>query len=105
MILRAWPTIAKEPGYDIRIVAGAKAHGQQTRDIDLLVFAQLSDGPRYHCTMPFGPARSLPDAVRVSSLCLVIEVKDHAPEDVRFPGTTVEFSIAADIKAAGGSGS
>lgn len=93
LIVRSWPAMRDDPTHDVRIVAGAKCHGQRVRDVDILVLASFGPGLEFTPFLPFtlGGGRLLqPKAVTVESLCLVIEVKDHPPDAVRFVGTAVE---------------
>lgn len=93
LIVQRWPGVADDPAHDIRIVAGAKCHGQSPRDIDIILLASLGPGLRYDTFLPFtarsGRRRST-GPVEVASLCVAIEVKDHPPERVRFAGTHVQ---------------
>lgn len=93
MIVRTWPCVEHDEAHDVRIIAGAKCHGQDTRDIDLLLLARLGPGIVYCPFLPFqgwdGRVHT-PKTVRVRSLCCVIELKDHDPNGVRFIGTTAE---------------
>lgn len=80
----AWADIATNPQHQMTIVAAAKCYGQPVCDIDMLVF--------YHTNTPY-PLPAQPGdyrTVHVASLCLVIEVKEHLPEQVRFVGTQTE---------------
>lgn len=93
LMVKAWPSVAHSPTHDVRLVAGAKCHGQQKRDIDVLLLASFDAGLEYRPFLSFQGADGQyhkPDSVQVRSLCVVIEVKDHRPEDVRFVGTAVE---------------
>jgi len=92
MIVAAWPAAMTNTAHDIRLIAGAKCHGQRTRDVDVLLLASLAPGVKYAPFLPFsitGGAEQIPHTVAVRSLCAVIEVKDSRPEDVEFSGTTV----------------
>lgn len=93
LIAAAWPLVAEQPTHDVRIVAGAKCHGQTVRDIDLLLLASFGPGVEFQPFFPFttrSGASKLPDKIVVRSLCVVFEVKDHPPEAVRFIGTSVQ---------------
>lgn len=93
LLLRQWPQVADAPGHDVRIVAGAKCHGQRRRDIDVLLLATFN--PRL-AFAPYMKTRTGPDrwqlvpTIEVGGLCLAIEVKDHDADGVRFVGTAVE---------------
>ena len=96
-IARLWTAAVDDPQHDIRIVAGAKCHGQDPRDIDLLLLATLGPGLTYNTFFPFTKrAGSLQTSgkVEVQSLCLAIEVKEHPPEGVRFVGTSAHVRYA-----------
>lgn len=94
LILESWPWAEADPQTEIYIIAGVKCHGQPVRDLDLVVLGQFSAQASYTPFLPFFDARSntpkKPDAVHVQSFCLVIEVKDSGPENVRFVGAQVE---------------
>ncbi len=93
LILQEWPGIIDDPTHQVHIIANAKCHGQQPRDIDVLLLAKFGPGFRYRPFLSFTAADGQthrPEYVYVDSLCLAIEVKDHQPKDVRFIGTAVE---------------
>lgn len=92
-IVKAWPTVAHDPIHDVRIIAGAKCHGQKRRDVDILLLASFGTGCTYSPFLAFQKNDGQlcePDTVHVDSLCVAIEVKDHSEQVVRFVGTTVE---------------
>jgi DNA polymerase III delta prime subunit len=92
-IIKVWPTVVDDPVHDVRIIAGAKCHGQKRRDIDILLLASFGAGFTYRTFLAFqGYDEQIyePDQVQVDSLCVAIEVKDHSDQQVRFVGTTVE---------------
>jgi len=74
----------------VNIVVGAKCYGQRRQDIDLLVLASFAPP----IPIPRGSSRS--DSFRrehvLSTLALVLEVKDHRPSDVRFVGNHVQVT-------------
>jgi len=93
-ILRAWPWAESDPAAAIFLIPNVQCHGETPRDLDLVILASL---PTERAT--FAPTVQLkllddrvvePDLVHVRSLCIVIEVKDNAPQDVRFSGPKVE---------------
>ncbi len=92
MIVRAWPGTVDNQAHDVKIVVGAKCHGQDVRDIDILLLASFGPGLEYTPFLSFdvNGRRYTPRSVGVRSLCLVVEVKDHSPESVRFSGTSAE---------------
>lgn len=82
LIKVAWPDVETDPHCNIHIVPGAKTHKQQRQDIDLLVLVNFSHAP--------APVRTSPERTYVRSLLLVIEIKEHPPERIRFEGNKVE---------------
>jgi AAA domain len=92
LLLRRWPEVATAPEHDVCILTGAQCHGQDVRDLDIVLLASFGDGLYFK---PYLPIRRAMDqsatvaSIQVRSLCLVIEVKDHPVEDIRFQGTTV----------------
>ena len=99
-IRRAWPWIDEETAAEVYLIPNVQCHGESVRDIDLVLLASISaDRARFQ---PAVPARLLAGNevhaphILVRSLCLVIEVKDHDAENVRFNGTKVEVRYASD---------
>src|SRR5438034_11307688 len=93
LLMQAWGGVIDDPAHQVWIIANAKCHGQQTRDVDILLLAKFGPGLRYAPFLTFTTIDGQihrPDYVYVLSLCLAIEVKDHKPEDTHFVGTTVE---------------
>ncbi|NTU58877.1 MAG: AAA family ATPase [Chlorobiaceae bacterium] len=97
---RAWPWLVDDDESYLWIVPGVQCHGQLPRDIDIVVFGYFSHSKDYS----FRPAGLLtlsngvkvePSLVRVDSLCLTIEVKDHGQGHVRFLGTKVEVQYSS----------
>lgn len=103
LLIRAWPRIGESQEDSVYIVVAAKCHGQQVRDIDLLLLASFGADFKYS---PFlsvtdrngQPTR--PPLIDVQSLCAVIEVKDHSAQGVRFIGSSVEVAYGYDWKNA-----
>jgi hypothetical protein len=92
-IARLWPAAVNNPVHDVRIIAGAKCHGQYPRDIDLFLLANLGPGLTYDTFLPFARGDNqlqTSGMIEVRSLCVAIEVKDHPPEAVQFVGTHVQ---------------
>ncbi len=99
----AWPWIKDSEASSITLIPNVQCYGQQTRDIDLVVLADIA-----YQDLPFAVfrpgAKSLfsagvpPTATKIAvrSLCLVIEVKDHPPGGVRFDGGRVSVFYAKD---------
>jgi hypothetical protein len=72
--------------------------------LDIVVLARLSELARYSPFLPFFDSwdNSLkkPNTIEVRTLCLIIEVKDSGPENVRFVGTHLEIRYGAEWKSA-----
>lgn len=96
IIVAHWPWAETDPRAEIEIVAGVKCHNQvRARDLDIVLLASIpEDRGAFHPFLEFtiGSSQHLPATVRVDSLCLVIEVKDHDPSGVRFEGTHAKVS-------------
>lgn len=92
LIQQVWLSIADASEHDIRIVAGAKCHGQKIKDIDLLLMASFGKGILYSPFLSFNKYEQVqrPDSVVVQSLFVSIELKGHSPNNVRFLGTNVD---------------
>ncbi|NJL06494.1 MAG: DEAD/DEAH box helicase family protein [Chloroflexaceae bacterium] len=88
LILQHWPHADTAPASacEIAIIAGAKCYGQRVVDIDLVLLINNADWRSYTTPAPSGTPG---DSVYVHSLCLVIEIKQHQPEQVRFEGNRV----------------
>jgi hypothetical protein len=93
-IQTAWHWIEDDSNSNIFLIPNVQCHGEKPRDLDLVLLALL---PNEKAT--FNPTGQLffingspSDAgiIRVRSLCLVIEIKDHIPKDIRFSGTKLE---------------
>ena len=102
MVADALPQVRADPQHQV-VVANAKCQGQRTRDIDMLLLARFAPGVSVRCPLLFiglvgraGP----PSRIEVRNLALVIEVKDHRPQDVPFVGTRVEVYYADGWKDA-----
>jgi len=102
MILDAWPWAETAPGVDITIIPNAQCYGQTVQDIDVLLLADITDDrATFSCFKPIGREAldsDEPVAVQVRTLCLVIEVKDHAPGRVRFTGNTVKVQYRDSVE-------
>ncbi len=88
VIQQHWPHAAEAPPEKstIVIIAGAKCYGQRVVDIDLVVLINNYDWRHY----PTPAIDSIPDkTVYVHSLCLVVEIKQHQPDQVIFEGNRV----------------
>lgn len=78
----------------VSIVVGAKCYGQRRQDIDLLVLASFVP-PISIIAAREARAAERPAAL-LSSLALVLEVKDHRPSDVRFIGNHVHVAYQGE---------
>ncbi len=82
LIRALWTHAADDPGIRIDVISGVQCHGQKEREIDLLLLGR--------CGRPLPHRQSLPGGgtldLHIRDLCLIIEVKNHPPEDVRFEG-------------------
>lgn len=88
LISQHWQHAAAAPESQSKIViiAGAKCYGQRVVDIDLVV---LINNYRWR-DYPTPSIGSIPDkTVYVHSLCLVVEIKQHQPDQVIFEGNRV----------------
>lgn len=99
LITATLPGLATDVKHDVVIIAGAKCHGQAVRDLDLVLIARFNPEITFHPFLAFADWRDptilrKPDQVLVRSLCCVIEVKEHSPENVRFVGTSVNVRYA-----------
>jgi AAA domain len=94
IVLASWPWVEHDPQTVIELVAGVQCHGQSTRDLDVVLLASFSDRARYAPFLSFqrrGDRQWLrPPEVQVVSLCIVVEVKDNDPADVRFEGPRLQ---------------
>lgn len=92
---RAWPWLEDDSVSFLTVFSGLQCHGQLPRDIDVFVVGYFTEKNEKYF-MPSGPLTvrngsvESPKKVRVDSLFLVIEVKDHDPSRVRFFGPKVE---------------
>jgi len=93
-VLKAWPWIETDSNAAIYLVPNVQCHGEIPRDLDLVILASLrSEKAIFHPTVQLRYINNNPvdvDVVRVRTLCIVLEIKDHIPRDVRFVGTKVE---------------
>ena len=90
-LLVAWdPGLEKQGNKRALIVANAKCPGQQRTDMDVLLFLSSQDPDG------FPPVERNGKQVIIQSLIVVIEVKDHPPEHVRFMGNCPQVWYAKD---------
>lgn len=92
---KAWPWINDETDSFVQIIPNVQCHGENPRDIDIVLLAQLDpkraqfyptgDVYKHHGKTPLEVTK-----VNVRSLCLCIEVKDHPPEGIQFNGPKAE---------------
>ncbi len=91
---RAWPWLKDDPTSFLTIIPGVQCHGQTPRDIDIVVLGYFKKDADSFLS-PSGPLTLHkgiivePSRVKVNSICLTIEVKDHTPGGVKFYGTNV----------------
>src|SRR5579885_994228 len=87
IVLASWPWVEHDPQAAIEIVAGVQCHGQSTRDLDIVLLATFPSRARYVPFLSFqrrGDHQWMkPAEVQVASLCIIFEVKDNDPVDVR----------------------
>jgi len=92
-ILHEYPQFDESRSDNINVIVGAKCHGQNIRDIDLIVLGKfdtpISFRPFLAFSTPNGDIER-PDTVLLDSFCLVVEVKAHSGDRVRFTGSQVE---------------
>lgn len=93
-ILKAWPWADNDPTARIHLIPNVQCHGETPRDIDLVILAVVSpDRATFQPAVPLQLLNGTPvdaDSVCVRSVCVVLEVKDHPPESMRFVGAKVE---------------
>ena len=97
---RAWPWLEEDPESFLWVVPSVQCHGQLPRDVDVVLLGYFApDRANYfRASAPLtvlGGTHVEPDRVRVDSLCLTIEVKDHDPSGVRFSGSRVEVMYSS----------
>lgn len=89
-IMHDWyPDIDDDEGTSVWIIANAQCWGQNSQDVDVLVFSAF--GPK----APPLPSASGQAPIKVSGLVFTVEVKDNPPERVRSVGTHVEVAYGA----------
>lgn len=84
LISACWPKTIDKKYPHIKIISSAKCYGQQVRDIDLLLFAEVREC--YSVRSPHTGSLDVP----IGNLCLTIEVKSHNSRSIRFIGNQVE---------------
>lgn len=93
VFLNGWPEIGDDPESRVFIMCCVQCHGQNPRDLDLVLLAHLPRAPEFQLRVrPFGNAGEGRCPARVRSLCVVIEVKNHDARRVCFIGTEVRVS-------------
>lgn len=94
LLATAWPWLKASENDHAVIVAQAKLYGQRVQDVDIIMLLNLqSPKAIFRPTTALADKAGNPvhaDEVTVESLCLVIEVKSHSPQNVRFSGAKVE---------------
>lgn len=101
IILDNYPELQDSLANRVTLISSAKCHGQQIRDLDLLLLLQFNSPysfrPFLSFQNPYDPTQiEQPASVTVQSLCLIIEVKDHPPDRIKFRGTQVEVEYRGD---------
>jgi len=92
----AWPWITDSETSTVALIPNVQCYGQQTRDLDLVLLVDIADSdlavaifrPGFSSSSSAGLPSSV-TTVCVRSLCLVIEIKDHPEQNVRFDGGRV----------------
>jgi hypothetical protein len=93
LLLESWPWLETDPHSDAKIIVGVQCHGQSHRDLDIVLLGSFSERAVFSPFVSFSTLQGTlkkPDTVRVNSLCLVIEVKDHDLASVEFTGTRLD---------------
>ena len=76
------------PENQVHIITSVQCHGQQPKDIDLVVFGSLKDYSTKVKSAVYGHDNDIKERdVKISNFCVVIEVKGHDPEGLYFSGT------------------
>jgi hypothetical protein len=90
-----WPWLESSVDSDVYILSNVQCHGQNPRDLDLVVLANLPKQPSFQLRFELPHAASsggTAPIARVGSLCVVVEVKGHDPSGVQFQGTSVSVA-------------
>lgn len=94
LIIQANPDLENNHEQKVWIIAGAKCHGQEIRDIDLLLLIDFGKGIKYQTFLPFDFRGNTINnkEITVETLAIIIEVKNHTPESgmLRFEGSKVQ---------------
>jgi len=89
----AWPRSITDES-EIYLIPTVQCHGQNPKDIDIVLLARLEDGHVLRSTGFLTSSINREEVsvskVNVESLCVVIEIKEHGPGAVRFEGNKVE---------------
>jgi len=93
LIETAWPWIVDSNDDHATIVAGVRCYGEKRQDLDLVLLLDLKSDrgvvrPTTSLTDTQGKSFNV-DKVVIKTLVLVIEVKNHTPNNVRFEGPKV----------------
>jgi len=76
------------PENQVHIITSVQCYGQETRDIDLVVFGSLKDySTKVKCEVRHYGEDIKEREVKIDNFCVVIEVKEHDPERLHFDGT------------------
>lgn len=93
IILESWPWVKNDEETDIKIISSAKCYGQKVSDIDIVLIGKFSSRAVLSPFLSKSNADGSfvrPEKIFVTSVCCVIELKDHDPSDIQFIGKTVE---------------
>jgi hypothetical protein len=94
-ILELWPEVESSPQNKDHVVlsAGAKIHGYQVSDLDIVICGVFHGGRSFVPTKPLTDRKGtkhFKEPVNVHNFVAVIEVKDHDRRGVQFVGNTVQ---------------
>ena len=82
LIDKTWGNQLEDSRQKLALKIAAKCHGQDVRDIDVLLMMSLKNP--LPVNIPEATAIQLPSTVYVKSLLAAVEVKDHPPHKIRF---------------------
>lgn len=91
-IVNAWSDAKTDSAFAIHIISSVQCHGESPRDIDIVLLAKFPTKSRFYANSYVQRKCEDSGMVLVTSLCAVIEVKDHDPSLVRFTGPNVEVA-------------
>ncbi len=103
LIAAQWPDTVTDHTHDVRILANVNIFGQKIQNLDILLLASFGEGVPFTPTRPADQAQvqaGMAPTVIVRSLCLVIEVKDHQPNNIEFRGMDAWVRYRTEWKSA-----